>query len=164
MDERPSPADIVSPPLHSVPDPRPPPSPPPAGSTEYEYTFPTSFSIGTTRTPPLVDSAQLRGHLALLRSFVILRSQLDHMDAGFPLLEDKDRRWAWFVSAAVERRARIQIVDDSIDLLSTSQVYNMVPIAEPCRYHYIDRGSFAAIRYSHGIVKMRIYQVILIQD
>ena len=64
-----------------------------------QYTFPESFSIGTARTPPLVDCAQLKGHLALLHSFALLRSRIEEL----VLLEDKDRRWAWFVSLAVER-------------------------------------------------------------
>jgi hypothetical protein len=67
------------------------------------HTFPASFSIGAGRTTPLVDSAQLRGHLALLHSFAMLRSQIDDLGENFALLEDKDRRWAWFVSVAVER-------------------------------------------------------------
>ena len=72
------------------------PLPPP------QYTFPESFNIGTRQTPPLVDSAQLKGHLALLHSFALLRSQIDGLSASV-VLEDKDRRWAWFVSLAVER-------------------------------------------------------------
>ena len=72
-----------------------PPAPP-------QYTFPESFNIGTARTPPFVDCAQLKGHLALLNSFALLRSQIDGLSAS-AVLEDKDRRWAWFVSLAVER-------------------------------------------------------------
>jgi hypothetical protein len=71
----------------------PPPAPP-------QYTFPESFKVGNRQTPPFVDSAQLKGHLALLYSFAILRSQIDELTV---LLDDKDRRWAWFVSHAVER-------------------------------------------------------------
>jgi hypothetical protein len=65
-----------------------------------EYTFPESFNIGTGQTPPFVDSAQLKGHLALLHSFAILRSQVDGLTVP---PDDKDRRWTWFVSLAVER-------------------------------------------------------------
>jgi hypothetical protein len=72
------------------------PPPPP------DYTFPVSFNVGKRRAVPFVDSAQLRGHLSLLRSFAMLRSQIDEASENL-LLEDKDRRWAWFVSLAVER-------------------------------------------------------------
>jgi len=67
-----------------------------------QYTFPESFNIGNVPTPPFVDSAQLKGHLALLHSFARLRSQMYELSASV-VVEDKDRRWAWFVSLAVER-------------------------------------------------------------
>jgi hypothetical protein len=92
MDEPPPPAYTVTAPQDPVVDNYVPPPPP-------QYTFPASFNIGTGRTPPFVDSAQLKGHLALLHSFALLRSQIDELK----LLEDKDRGWAWFVSLGVER-------------------------------------------------------------
>jgi hypothetical protein len=95
MDEPPPPVYAARPPLNPVVDNHPAPAPP-------QYTFPETFNIGTKRTPPLVDSAQLKGHLALLHSFALLRSQIDEL-SGNVVLEDKDRRWAWFVSLAVER-------------------------------------------------------------
>lgn len=73
------------------------------------YTFPSTFTIGSKRTvAPLVNSAQLKGHLALLHAFAELRSQIDGLDgqvkAVLPLMpDDKERRWAWFVGLAVER-------------------------------------------------------------
>jgi hypothetical protein len=91
MDERPPPTYATRPPPPTVDVPPP------------EYTFPAFFNIGARRTPPFVDSAQLRGHLALLHSFAILRSQIDELGENFALVKDKDRRWAWFVSVAVER-------------------------------------------------------------
>jgi hypothetical protein len=95
MDEHPPPAYTTRPPPHPLVDSYVPPPPP-------EYTFPVSFNVGRGRTPPFVDSAQLRGHLSLLHSFAMLRSQIDEV-SGDLLLEDKDRRWTWFVSLAVER-------------------------------------------------------------
>ena len=96
MDDPPPPIYAARPPVNpAVVDDRAGPAPP-------QYSFPQSFNIGTRRTPPLVDSTQLKGHLALLRSFALLRSQVDEL-SGNAVIEDKDRRWAWFVSLAVER-------------------------------------------------------------
>jgi hypothetical protein len=95
MDEPPPPAYAVRPPPNPVIDDYVPPAPP-------QYTFPESFNIGSTRTAPFVYIALLKGHLALLHSFALLRSQIDELSANV-VLEDKDRRWAWFVSLAVER-------------------------------------------------------------
>ena len=66
------------------------------------YTFPTTFLVGKKRTEPFVTKEQLKGHLALLREFASLRSQIDVLDAG-TMLENKEKRWAWFVGLAVER-------------------------------------------------------------
>ncbi|KAG5641124.1 hypothetical protein DXG03_005951 [Asterophora parasitica] len=90
-------------------------------------TFPTSFSIGRTRTSrPLVNVAQLKGHLALLRAIVELRAHIegsvdnlgfgngndaesetagaDSFPAPPPLIPSySGRRWVWFVGLAVER-------------------------------------------------------------
>jgi hypothetical protein len=96
MDETPPPAYAVIAPGNSVVDDNVPPQPP-------QYTFPASFNVGTRLDRrPFVDSAQVKGHLALLHLFALLRSQIDELNATV-LLEDKDRRWAWFVSLAVER-------------------------------------------------------------
>jgi hypothetical protein len=93
MDERPPPVYATRPPIIDSDVYIPPP----------EYTFPASFRIAYKQTPPLVDSAQLKGHLALLHSFATLRSQVDELGENFAPLEDKGRKWAWFVSVAVER-------------------------------------------------------------
>lgn len=89
------PAYSLRPPQNPVVDTYDPAAPP-------QYTFPASFTVGNGRTPPFVDSAQLKGHLALLNSFALLRLQIDELRVN-ELLEDNDRRWAWFVSLAVER-------------------------------------------------------------
>ena len=73
------------------------------------YSFPLTFSIGQNRTSaPLVTGNQLKGHLALLNSFALLRFQIENASAGIILpLEvsvlDKDLRWIWFVGIAVDR-------------------------------------------------------------
>ncbi|KAF9463653.1 hypothetical protein BDZ94DRAFT_1258236 [Collybia nuda] len=73
------------------------------------YAFPAIFTIGSKCTSaPLVDSAQLKGHLALLHAFVGLRQRVDDFDGyvkqAIPLMpDDLERRWAWFVGLAVER-------------------------------------------------------------
>lgn len=95
MQEPPPPVYAERPPPNPVVDDYAPPPPP-------QYTFPTSFKIGTRQTPPFVHSPQLKGHLALLHSFALLRSQIVELSANV-LLEDKDRRWSWFISLAVER-------------------------------------------------------------
>jgi hypothetical protein len=95
MDDPSPPVYAVRPPQIPVVHDDVPPAPP-------QYTFPESFRIGFTRTIPFVYIALLKGHLALLHSFALLRSQIDELSANV-VLEDKDRRWAWFVSLAVER-------------------------------------------------------------
>lgn len=73
------------------------------------YAFPETFRIGFKRTSaPLVDSAQLKGHLALLDAFVELRKLVDgfgeDVKSAIPQMpDDVERRWAWFVGLAVER-------------------------------------------------------------
>ncbi|KAF9463652.1 hypothetical protein BDZ94DRAFT_1192440, partial [Collybia nuda] len=73
------------------------------------YAFPATFIIGSKRTSaPLVNSAQLKGHLALLHAFARLRQRVDGFDGyvkqAIPLMpDDLERRWAWFVGLAVER-------------------------------------------------------------
>lgn len=74
------------------------------------YTLPVNFSIGDRHTEaPLVTVTQLKGHLALLHAFAVLRSQIDALDKNrdhvIPMLpDDKERRWNWFVGFAVERQ------------------------------------------------------------
>ncbi|KAG5637806.1 hypothetical protein H0H81_003138 [Sphagnurus paluster] len=73
------------------------------------YAFPQTFNIGKNRTnAPLVSSAQVKGHLALLHAFAKLRAEIDTLDDNTQRLlpfipTDKDRRWAWFVGLAVDR-------------------------------------------------------------
>jgi hypothetical protein len=73
------------------------------------YTFPTSFKIGRKRTDcALVNTDQLKGHLALLRAFYGLRLQVEEgKDHRLPQsvrdTDSAERRWAWFVGLAVER-------------------------------------------------------------
>jgi hypothetical protein len=76
--------------------------PPPA------YPFSTKFTVGGKQTEgPLVTTAQLKGHLGLLRLFYILRETVeagtdDRLPAWARQIEP-ERRWAWFVALAVER-------------------------------------------------------------
>jgi hypothetical protein len=75
--------------------------PPPA------YTFPTTFFIGQKSVNALVSPEQLKGHLAILRTFNALRSIVEEAkDDRFPPWAKKlepERRWAWFVTLAVHR-------------------------------------------------------------
>lgn len=76
--------------------------PPPA------YTFPSTFTIGNGRTlAPLVTPEQLKGHLSLLRLFYNLRATIeagkDDRLPAWALQLEPERRWAWFVTLAVER-------------------------------------------------------------
>jgi len=81
---------------------------PPGDAPPPNYSFPLTFSIGHNRTcAPLVTSAQLKGHLALLHSFVLLRFQIENASADIlppePVPTDKDLPWIWFVGMAVDR-------------------------------------------------------------
>ncbi|GLB34329.1 putative expressed protein [Lyophyllum shimeji] len=73
------------------------------------YAFPTTFRIGRTRTDaPLVNTAQVKGHLALLHAFIQLRARTDALredskDAVKFMPADQDKRWVWFVGFAAER-------------------------------------------------------------
>ncbi|RDB24427.1 hypothetical protein Hypma_008478 [Hypsizygus marmoreus] len=77
-----------------------------------EYPYPELFHVGRWPTSPLIDVAQLKGHLTLLREFASLKSTVDALEhnAGKACLdqmpEEKDRRWAWFIGRAVERFER----------------------------------------------------------
>ncbi|KAG5636119.1 hypothetical protein H0H81_009051 [Sphagnurus paluster] len=78
----------------------------PANDPPPSYDFPETFTIGQKRTVrPLVSSQQVKGHLALLHAFVMLRTEIDTLDDNtLPFIPtDTDRRWAWFVGLAVER-------------------------------------------------------------
>lgn len=70
-----------------------------------QYTFPTSFKVGGVRTDGLLVSIpQIKGHLALLRAFGNLKSEVESCQNDIlhmPL--DKERRWAWFVGLSAER-------------------------------------------------------------
>ncbi|KAF9465390.1 hypothetical protein BDZ94DRAFT_1160104 [Collybia nuda] len=72
------------------------------------FVFPTTFPIGTKRTSPLVNTAQLRGHLFLMRAFMELKEQVrtihEHPKAVlYQIPKHEIYRWAWFVGLAVER-------------------------------------------------------------
>jgi len=70
------------------------------------YTPPTKFAIGSsTTTQPLVRIVEVKGHLALLHAFAELKNQVDALEVPVPHVpKDKERKWAWFVALAVERR------------------------------------------------------------
>ncbi|KAG6839851.1 hypothetical protein H0H87_012772, partial [Tephrocybe sp. NHM501043] len=73
-----------------------------------QYTPPSTFKIGEKWTKtPLVTTAQLKGHLALLRAFSQLRAKIEGLeveawttDRYIP--DNKHKRWVWFVGLAVE--------------------------------------------------------------
>ncbi|KAI0792057.1 hypothetical protein C8Q75DRAFT_805098 [Abortiporus biennis] len=74
---------------------------------------PSSYPIGNhALSQPLVQINELKGHLSLLKAFKSLRTAVE--EAALDLLPkvvqqlrlDKERRWAWFVSLAVERFQR----------------------------------------------------------
>lgn len=67
-----------------------------------------SFIIGSQRTPrPLVSIAQVKGHLRLLRMFHNLRVTVeeckDRRIPAFVAKMDRDSRWVWFVTLAIDR-------------------------------------------------------------
>ena len=76
------------------------PGPPPT------YTAPTQFSIGSHITPePLVKISQIKAHLALLHAFAEFKKEVEGLLEGTitHMPADLERRWAWFVSLAVQR-------------------------------------------------------------
>ncbi|KAG2069001.1 hypothetical protein BDR04DRAFT_1102485 [Suillus decipiens] len=67
-----------------------------------------SFEIGSQRTPgPLVSIAQVKGHLRLLRAFHNLRVTVeeckDRRIPAFAAQMDRDSRWVWFITLAIDR-------------------------------------------------------------
>ncbi|KIJ93443.1 hypothetical protein K443DRAFT_135047 [Laccaria amethystina LaAM-08-1] len=82
----------------------------PSNASPPSYTFPTSFTIGGTRTDSLlVNIPQVQGHLALLHAFAQLRTEIEVLEVSLTdtmisdMPADKEKRWAWFVALAVER-------------------------------------------------------------
>jgi hypothetical protein len=78
------------------------------------YTAPTKFSIGSQLTPgPLVNIAQIKAHLALLHAFAEFKKEVEGLQEGtIPQMPaDLERRWAWFVSLAVQRSVKIICCD-----------------------------------------------------
>jgi hypothetical protein len=76
------------------------PVPPPT------YTAPTQFNIGSKLTPgPLVNISQIKAHLALLHAFAEFKKEVEGLqEETIPHMPaDLERRWAWFVSLAVQR-------------------------------------------------------------
>lgn len=70
-----------------------------------------SFEIGSQRTPgPLVSIAQVKGHLRLLRAFHNLRVTVeeckDRRIPAFAAQMDRDSRWTWFITLAIDRFER----------------------------------------------------------
>ena len=70
------------------------------------YTAPTKFRIGSQLTPePLVTIAQIKAHLALLHAFAEFKRKVEGLQEGTiqQMPADLKRKWAWFVSLAVQR-------------------------------------------------------------
>ena len=77
------------------------------------YKAPTQFNIGLLRTSkPLVNLSQVKGHLALLHAFTELKKQVEGLEeTAVPHMPvDPERRWAWFVSLAVERSVSMYFI------------------------------------------------------
>ena len=108
----------LEPPLYTTND-----SPP-------DYSPPTSYRIGSqTLLSPLVQVAELRAHLSLLRAFKNLRNDVEEANAaklpeGTRTL-DQRQRWAWFVGLAVDRF-----------VISTAKLYQ--PLAEKSCCRFLD--------------------------
>lgn len=83
----------------NIPSPTTPRSPTPG------YRTPKTYKIGNqTVNRSLVPIAEIKGHLALLRSFVELKKSVKSAVIQLPHVpENKERKWTWFVGLAVER-------------------------------------------------------------
>ena len=76
------------------------------GPPQPTYKALTQFSIGSQLTPePLLNISQIKAHLALLHSFAEFRKEVEGLLEGTisHMPTDLERRWAWFVSLAVQR-------------------------------------------------------------
>ena len=80
------------------------------GEAPPPYHAPTRYAIGESAlSAPLVDIRQLKAHLALLRAFKSLKTNIQDKEPKElqlpPVVDelDKEKRWAWFVGLAVER-------------------------------------------------------------
>jgi hypothetical protein len=69
-----------------------------------------TFDVGGQQTEPLIDVAQLKGHLALLNEFIQLQSKVDSMNdlalsIGHPhnMPRNKDTQRKMIIGLAVER-------------------------------------------------------------
>ena len=91
---------------------------------------PTRYSIGVdhVETSPLVSLLQVKGHLAILRAISCLKEEVGRV--GFEMKEggkekekekkgekkgekEKEGRWGWFVSLAVERCLSLRSIRDA---------------------------------------------------
>jgi hypothetical protein len=75
-----------------------------------------SFEIGSQRTSgPLVSVAQVKGHLRLLRTFrnlrVIVEECKDRRIPAFARQMDRDSRWIWFITLAIDRYVESLVFD-----------------------------------------------------
>ena len=65
------------------------------------------YTVGRHQTHPLIHARHLQGHLEFLRAFDTLRRDVTSADVSrFPpeiRTVDRETRWGWFVSLAVER-------------------------------------------------------------
>lgn len=78
-----------------------------------DCTPPESYTIGGKDTAPFVSVPQLKGHLALLRAFVDLKSKVEKLTQreihdkypSLPAVVDEwdEKRWICFVKLAAER-------------------------------------------------------------
>jgi hypothetical protein len=76
------------------------------------YAFPTKFKVGRVFTDGLlVNIDQIKGHLALLDEFSILKAEVDGLDLGIQNIpDDREKRWTWFVGLAVERYVWVSLL------------------------------------------------------
>jgi len=79
-------------------------------STTPQFSFPMTFDVGGQQTEPLINVAQLRGHLVLLDQFVQLQSKVDALNdlgssIGHPpdMPRNKDTQRKMIIGLAVER-------------------------------------------------------------
>ncbi|KAJ3489796.1 hypothetical protein NLJ89_g11494 [Agrocybe chaxingu] len=119
------------------------------GGTNTQQHIPSKYTIGDGRTTkPLVTLLEIKGHLAILHLFAVMRLRIESLEVSVPHMPlDSERRWGWFVGLAVERfdiwcrslhiddsRLQPEIVLPPLDVLMVWHSYMLNPrwYAEDC--------------------------------
>ncbi|KAG6830419.1 hypothetical protein H0H87_008167 [Tephrocybe sp. NHM501043] len=124
-----------------------------------EYTIPKTYKVGGKHTnTPFVTSAQLKGHLALLRAFAQLRTKIDGLKVeawkSDRYIPDKpNKRWVWFVGFAVESNRFAAFVNVQGDGYLQEKIRIHCCRKDRFNDHYINTGVLVLRKFAEDAVR-----------